>query len=444
MKKSPYVILLAVLLLTIGFYELRPLIQPGYPYFHTTLPLMAKSNVLFMTACLGGACAYLFLLPIKKIELLVVVTLGLVIDGLLTMYRLAHIMENPLEEHLYGFLDLGPGLLIVAILAIIWRLIQYSKEKQIDKVIRCLEVLGLALSMPVFLSVGALKYGPYVYDPHLYALDSLWGVQVSFILSKFLRGWQPLSLFMTAIYVYLSLFMMLAQIEVYRENEKLGIKHSTRLIPAFYFLLIGILGTFCYEFLPAVGIDLYCGWNCFPNGPWPAANLNPVPIEAPLQFVRNCMPSLHLSWILAVYYSLYRAKPIYKNIALVLVVLTALSTFSVGCHYLIDLIIAIPFTMALLAIVTPDASNKIRLIGVIFGTVTVLGWLCIFKYSITSALQNSTITLTLLVITDIVALYLAHLICSQTKKTEETQIQQPLSVESEIQQKATLSPQSQI
>ena len=113
-----------------------------------------------------------------------------------------------------------------------------------------------------------------------------------------------------------------------------------------------------------------------------------MPIEAPLQFVRNCMPSLHLSWILAVYYSLYRAKPIYKNIALVLVVLTALSAFSVGCHYLIDLIIAIPFTMTLLAIVTPDANNKIRLIGAVFGTVTVLGWLCIFKYSITFALQN--------------------------------------------------------
>ena len=423
MKKSPYIILLVLLLFTIGFYELRPLIQAGYPYFHTTLLLMAKSNILFMTACLGGACAYLFLLPIKKLELLIATILGLFIDGLLIIYRLAYVMENPLEEHLYGFLDFGPGLLIGSILAIIWRIFQCSKDKQLDKVTKCLEVLGLALSMPVFLSVGALKYGLYVYDPHLYALDSLWGVQISFILSKFLRNWLPLNLFMTAIYVYLSLFMMLTQIEVYKENEKWGFKHSSRLIPAFYFLLIGILGTFCYEFLPAVGIDLYCGWNTFPNAPWPQANLHPVPIEAPLQFVRNCMPSLHFSWILGIYYSLYGAKPIYKRAALLLVFLTVLSTFSVGCHYVIDLIMAVPFTMALLAIAMPEAQSNTRLISGCFGAISFLSWLCIFKYKITLALYNPTLTLSLLIATDLISFYLAHVMCTQAQKFKDAQLQ---------------------
>lgn len=427
MKKSPYIILLVIILLAIGFYELRPLIQPGYPHFHTSLSAMAKTNILFMTACLGGACAYFFLLPIKKVELLAVVTIGLAIDGWLIAYRLANVMGNPLEEHLYGFLDLGPGLLIGALLAVIWRIIQYSKEKQIDKVNRCLEVLGLALSMPVSLSIAIVKCGPYVYDPYLYALDSLWGIQVSFILSKILRHWLPLSLFMTAIYVYLSLFMMLAQVEVYKENEQLGLKHTARLNPTFYFLLIGILGAFCYEFLPAVGVDIYCGTNYFPNGPWPAANMNPVLVEAPFQFVRNCMPSLHFSWILAIYYSLYRSKPIYRQVALLLVFLTVLSTFSVGCHYLIDLIMAVPFTMALLAITMPEAKKKTRLIGAIFGLASFSGWLCLFKYSITTALQHPTLTLTLLIATDLISFYLAHLMCQQAKKTDLPELPQQQS-----------------
>lgn len=440
-KRNPYIIILIMILCLAAFSEISPLFGANIGYFHESLWFQTYENPLFGTACLGSIFAYWLLLPFQKREFIVFTVIGIIIEAILIKYRLEII--GPIGQ----LLHIGPGLLSGAILAILWRILRCLKEQDQEALTKCLEVLSLSISMPVLLSLGASvrSYSDLnVYDPYCYALDSLWGGQISFILSKFLRSSLIWRLPMYIIYFYLSLYMVLAQIFVYKYNDEHRQDHSKCLIPAFFFIIIAICGSSLYIFFPVVGVEVYCGLNLFPNGPWPEANLNPTPIEAPAFLVRNGMPSLHLSWILAVYYSLYRAKPIYKNIALVLVVLTALSAFSVGCHYLIDLIIAIPFTMALLAIVTPDASNKIRLIGAIFGTVTVLGWLCIFKYSITSALQNPTITLTLLVITDIVALYLAHLICSQTKKTEETQIQQPLSVESEIQQKATLSPQSQI
>ena len=448
MKKSPYIIMLWILFGLIAIFELAPLLGlVNQPYFHENLFYQAFNTYLVPTSCLGGVLAYLLILPIKKRELISTAILGIVFELVLRHYRpaiIASLINYKPDISIFNqFLFLGTGLLTACLLAILWRTWQAYKLGNRDELNSCLEAMFLSMAMPCLLSLNGSISGQAVYDPHLYALDSLWGVQVSFIVAKFLRNHVIYSKFMEIIYYYLPIWMIASQIIVYRDNLKLKRDHLQCLIPALLFFLIAIGGKLCYRFLPAVGVELYCGQNLFPNGPWPAANMNPVPIDAPYYLYRNCMPSLHLSWILAVYYSLYRAKPIYKNTALVLVALTALSTFSVGCHYLIDLIIAIPFTMALLAIVTPDASNRIRLIGAIFGTVTVLSWLCIFKYSITSALQNPTLTLTLLIATDIVALYLAHLICSQTKKTEEAQLQQPLNVEPEIQQEATAPPQSQ-
>ncbi|MFI5095207.1 MAG: phosphatase PAP2 family protein [Candidatus Acidiferrales bacterium] len=62
---------------------------------------------------------------------------------------------------------------------------------------------------------------------------------------------------------------------------------------------------------------------------------------------RNCMPSLHLAWaLLILWYS-----PRYLRIpSAVLVALTALATLGLGEHYAIDLVAALPFTVAVCAL----------------------------------------------------------------------------------------------
>ncbi len=422
-KKSPYIILLIVILCLAFFFEIAPLLGGNVNYFHKSLWWQTYENPLFGTACLGSVFAYWMLLPFQKREFIVSLTIGAVVEAVLIKYRLAII--GPVGQ----ILHIGPGLLTGAIMAILWRIFTNLKEHNSNALNKCLEVLSLSISMPILLSLGSSVVGfdLRVYDPYLYALDSLWGSQISFIISRFLSSSLIWRLPMYIIYFYLSLYMVFAQIAVYKLNEKHGYSHWNFLIPAVFFILIAICGSFSYSFLPAVGVELYCGTNSFPNGPWPAANMNPVPIEAPYYLLRNCMPSLHFSWILAVYYSLYRSKPIYRQVALLLVFLTVLSTFSVGCHYLIDLIMAVPFTMALLAITMPEAKKKTRLIGAIFGLASFSGWLCLFKYSITTALQHPTLTLTLLIATDLISFYLAHLMCQQAKKTDLPELPQQQS-----------------
>ena len=420
MKKSPYIVMLFILLALAFIYELRPFFQPGYPYFHTTLFNSLCYNVIFTTACLGGACAYWFLLPIRRQELFVATIVGVLLDAFFINYKLTNgMIFNPVEDHVFCIVDIGPGLLIAAAAAILWRTFQAYRSQEFEQMQKTLEVFSLAVAMPIVLSLGVLEFGPYVYDPHCYALDSLWGVQVSFIITKIIRASLPLCLFMKLAYFYLSFYMIVAQILIYKDNERLGLSHSRCLMPALLFIFIGLFGTFLYKFFPVVGVEVYCGLNSFPNGPWPAANMNPVPIEAPSFLPHNGMPSLHMAWILAVYYSLYRfyqSKPYYKYTTLVLIILTALSAFSEGCHYLIDLIIAIPFTLAILAFTMVEAPRKWRFISFFFGAMATMGWLCLFKYSIAPALHMPTATLSLLVLTDILSLYLANTMCQQAKQ----------------------------
>lgn len=433
MKKSPYIIMLWMLLCLIAVFEFAPLLGLiNLPCLHKNLIRTIFNSYLGPTSCLGGVLAYLLILPIKKRELIGTAIFGIFFELILRHYRptiVASIVHYKPDIALFNqFLFLGPGLLTACLLAILWRTWQAYRLDNSDELNCCLETLFLSIVMPSLLCLSIpTTHQYYTYDPHLYALDSLWGVQASFIIAKFLRSETIYSKFMMLVYDYLPIWMMLAQILVYRWNIQQKKSHIPSFIPAIFFALIAVCGELSYSFLPAVGVELYCGTNSFPNGPWPAANMNPVPIEAPYYLHRNCMPSLHFSWILAVYYSLYRSKPIYRQVALLLVFLTVLSTFSVGCHYLIDLIMAVPFTMALLAITMPEAKKKTRLIGAIFGLASFSGWLCLFKYSITTALQHPTLTLTLLIATDLISFYLAHLMCQQAKKTDLPELPQQQS-----------------
>lgn len=58
---------------------------------------------------------------------------------------------------------------------------------------------------------------------------------------------------------------------------------------------------------------------------------------------RNCIPSLHFSWaLLLLIYCAPRLRPIFWAFA----ILTALATMGLGEHYAIDLMAAVPFTLA--------------------------------------------------------------------------------------------------
>jgi hypothetical protein len=106
------------------------------------------------------------------------------------------------------------------------------------------------------------------------------------------------------------------------------------------------LGCLCFLLVPAAGPAF-----AFPGFPWHAPVIDhPRPVTVPL-CPPNCMPSLHLAWALLI---LVYAR--WKTPAAVFLALTACATLGSGQHYLVDLLAAVPFSMAVVWIVRRDWS----------------------------------------------------------------------------------------
>ena len=415
MIKNPYVILLLIVFCLSIFFEIAPLFSDSEMFLHTVIAQQMTNNALSTAACMGGFLAYCLMFAHNRKELTFTLVVGVIFEFFLIKYRLAFVSA-------FGqIVCVGPGLLAASIFSMLFCTAERLYRQDYQQVEKNLEVLGLAVAMPLFLAfngfVGSKE--TKVYDAYIYALDSIWGTQPSFLITRVLRQSQWLHLTMYFIYMYLPIWMLLAQVFIYKDNERVGLAHNKNLIPALSFILIAVTGAYLYKFFPAVGIEAYCGTRLFPYGQWPAADLNPMTVEAPPFLPRNCMPSLHMAWIIASFVSVYRAKPIYKIIGAVLVALTALSTFSIGSHYISDLIISLHFCLAIMAITMMEAPTGIRVGSAIFGTLATFGWMYLFKHHMTALLHCHITTAILLIATDMIALGLFYVLCRQAKHNVE-------------------------
>ncbi len=152
-------------------------------------------------------------------------------------------------------------------------------------------------------------------------------------------------------------------------------------------LLAGIAGIQAYRLLPACGPVYLLGSECF-LGEVPAscatvaaAEVRPVALDP--SFPRNAMPSLHVGWALLVYWicrDMLRSSR-WRWLALAYLVLTALATLAGGEHYLVDLVAAVPFSLALWAICCPRVWGPQRVLTIFGGTLALLLWIAIIRFS---------------------------------------------------------------
>ena len=147
----------------------------------------------------------------------------------------------------------------------------------------------------------------------------------------------------------------------------------------------------CYTYYPAVGPQSFLGSELFPNGVLPYILPDDVRIVSfPLEQSRNCMPSLHLTWILCAFFSVYNLlRSRYVLLWLVLVLLTLGSAFSVGCHWTTDFFVALPFTAFCLGLIWHRLPKWRRLSLVSFGGLATYGMMFILKYHIAWCVKNA-------------------------------------------------------
>jgi hypothetical protein len=222
------------------------------------------------------------------------------------------------------------------------------------------------------------KANPRVLDLYLFSFDSSLRVQISFLMGQAYQLWPWFKAAGTAFYIGLPLVIAL----VYAGQL---LRDRTRALSAtIAFLVTGPLGVVFYNLLPAVGpIHVFLGQ--FPWRPIPADQAMRLLVEPiPVAGLRNCMPSLHMTWVLLAWWYSKGLSLWERGIAMAFVVFTIFSTMGTGEHYSIDLVVAFPFAVFLQGLCALGLrwNDRVRTTAVVYGLLLTFGWIGALRFAL--------------------------------------------------------------
>jgi hypothetical protein len=216
---------------------------------------------------------------------------------------------------------------------------------------------------------------PKVFDLYLFSFDASLHVEIPFLVGQAFSMWPALRA--VAFIFYIGLPIPIALIysgRVLRAREKA--------ISSFIaFLATGPVGVLFYNLLPALG-PVHIFGKAFPWQPLPAAQamklfLEPIAVAG----APNAIPSLHMAWVLLVWWYSRGLSWWERAIALAFLFFTVLATLGTGEHYFVDLVVALPFAVLMesLCEVSLTLNNRGRIIA--FGLFATLAWLFALRYT---------------------------------------------------------------
>jgi PAP2 superfamily len=138
-----------------------------------------------------------------------------------------------------------------------------------------------------------------------------------------------------------------------------------------------------YNMLPACGPVHLFG----PGFPWhplttvEAMRMRVMPVL--MRGPRNAIPSLHMTWVLLVWWNSKGLPRWVRAIALTFVCFTVLATLGTGEHYFVDLVVAFPFSLMVQALCSyslPFRSGE-RRIAFLYGIFVTLVWLAMLSFT---------------------------------------------------------------
>jgi hypothetical protein len=220
---------------------------------------------------------------------------------------------------------------------------------------------------------------PKTLDLYAYAFDGSLGFQPSFLLGQAFRRFALIDAVGHFTYYALPVAMALVYAAHLRRKAV-----SPLSILGVYFAT-GLAGYFLYLAFPAAG-PAYVAGPSFPNSPLSLIALRQLtlrPVPLPWQIPRNAMPSLHIAWALIVWFNCRPFARWVRTLALVFVLVTVFDTLGTGEHYLIDLVVAFPFAVAMQALCMAAAVREPRQHRFIIGgcTTVVIVWLVLLRYA---------------------------------------------------------------
>jgi PAP2 superfamily len=290
--------------------------------------------------------------------------------------------------------SLGFGGLLLLGLRAIWS----EAESRSNTVV--LLATSLILVFFIFGTARVLQFSggasPLTDDAWLYAFDGTLGFQPSFVMGRIL--FESVLLTRCALLVYLSLPFAMAVVCAWQVpvGERRMQWHMLTVL-----LLAGAGGWLLYNIVPGTG-PIYAFTRDFPMHSIAYKNLPGFVLQKmaiPTMIPRNAMPSLHVGWALLLWWNCRKFPAGLRAAMLGFLGFTVIATLGTGQHYLVDLVVSLPFALAVQAAASYRLPRWRRVIAFTAGIGAVAAWLALIRFGVQVALLSSAIPWTLISVT---------------------------------------------
>jgi hypothetical protein len=245
-----------------------------------------------------------------------------------------------------------------------------------------------------FVLVALRRLSPTTLDAHLLAADGTLGFQPSFVLGSVLLGRKSLWDLASTVYYALPFAIALLCAAQFEKN----FNEVRRLLSLF--IAMSVAGLALYAVCPATG-PIYAFRDCYPFKP---PHLTYREIGAAL-FVplapRNAMPSVHFGTALLVFWNTADLRKAGRIAAGLFLAGMAFAVLALGEHYLIDLIVAVPFCLVFQAAYTNSnpVNSRARYRAIWGSAALVAGWILMLRFCIGTVIAWPAVTCTAFVAT---------------------------------------------
>jgi len=243
-----------------------------------------------------------------------------------------------------------------------------------------LNAFKAAVALPLFaiVSVAALpltqRAYPVTLDRVLYAFDGSLGLQPSFVLGRLLAHLAWLRVLAKLAYEQVPV----AAAILYASTMGAGQPRKPNLFVVCG--VAGVVGCLLYGLVPGAG-PRYLFPSRFPDSAAPLAGLALLPVVLPAGIPRNAIPSLHMAWAVLLFWNARQSAILLRAGYGLLLVLTVLCTLGSGEHYMIDLVVALPFALAVQAAFSVPVRELPRSFPFWAGSAATLAWLGFLRFA---------------------------------------------------------------
>lgn len=327
---GPILAFLAILFFAGEILSFTGIVRP--PHSLLVKCFLGKGTFFLSSAFLG-----LFLIhlahSVSRQERIISFVIGLLLEGVLFALRNQDITTISL------LLNVGAGFGIGSVLVQAIYLVYLDKQNRQLRLLWLMEGLiapSFVLNSLPFLDLTTSLH-PVTYDYAVFIADNGLGFQLSFVLGQFVDSIPIIKSLLIVLYIVLP--VVVAGVHAFRiwKAKSAGIETLES------FLFLGVIGCILYHAFPVIGPRFAFG--SYPELPSVDPEVLPRFDVMTILANRNCMPSLHTAWAIAIF---LRTRALGLPIRLAgasFLGVTILATLGLGYHYAFDLVVAIPFAI---------------------------------------------------------------------------------------------------